>query len=436
MSIGGFVCVRNAIALDYCVTEAIQSLLPICDQVCISESESTDGTREMLNVWASRESKLKIIDFPWTDPRGDITWYPTWINHARTGLTTDYGIYLDADEVLEPASYDRVRLAASRGESLICRRLNYWRDAQSLIPEGYCCGAEVIRAGPQRLFFPSDYADERATEIQNTAIRAHDVVFHHYGFLRHRDAFFRKARTVSRIWVGADQFDPRLQQAEREGGNWMANLCVSEWITKLKPYTGTHPHYIHSWLRERGYWMTIEDLIKKWQHVLDAGSHIWTWTEPSNLAYLAEQASKATNAVEIGTYMGASAHTMLKANPKLHLWCVDPFAVVGTKKVTEYFLRQEIAEGRCELITNTSDIAAQMLVHMKGRLDLVFVDGGHDTPTVMKDIENMMPLLRQGGVMCGHDFDSNPYNDVALAVQKSLPSWNIPVPRVWEYVKP
>lgn len=179
--------------------------------------------------------------------------------------------------------------------------------------------------------------------------------------------------------------------------------------------------------------MNGDELVKKWQPVLDQAAHIFTWTEPASLAYCAEIASRSKVAVELGTYMGASALVMLRANPNLHLWCVDTFAVAGTHKVCEHFLGKEIFEGRCELITGDSRRAAGMLVG--NHLDMVWVDDGHATEDVKRDISCFLPLLRSGGVMFGHDFDV-PHNDVALGVIASLPSWEIPVPRVWSYVKP
>lgn len=129
--------------------------------------------------------------------------------------------------------------------------------------------------------------------------------------------------------------------------------------------------------------------------------------------------------------MGMSAWAMLKTNPTLHLWCVDIFAAFEfNKELVEYFLRDSIKMGRCELIKGTSDKAAPMLEHMRGKLDFVWVDGSHATEDVLRDIRNFMPLIRPGGEMFGHDFDV-PHNDVAKAVIQSGYNYTIPVPRLW-----
>jgi predicted O-methyltransferase YrrM len=184
--------------------------------------------------------------------------------------------------------------------------------------------------------------------------------------------------------------------------------------------------------------MTVEQLKSKWGHIVHA-NRIPTWTEDYNLAFCCEEASKAQFGVELGTYMGASAKMMLLANPKLHLWCVDKFSLVfGLETVANLFLQDEIVAGRCELINGDSEKGGQMLSHMQGKLDFVFVDDGHATEDVLRDIRWFYPLLKPGGVMFGHDFEvgnNGEYNDVAQGVIRSGIKFDVPVPRMWRSFK-
>lgn len=180
--------------------------------------------------------------------------------------------------------------------------------------------------------------------------------------------------------------------------------------------------------------MTPEQLVENWQNVIADTAHIFTWTEPYALAWLAEQSHQCDYIVESGTYMGASAFAMLRASSRPHLWCVDPFAVAGTEKVTRYFLRDYISKGRCEILPKRSPEASKQLDHMRGFLDMVFVDDGHAFENVKEDIECWLPLLRKGGLLCGHDYE-HPDNDVTRAVKLLLPAHYEPVPRMWAYIK-
>jgi len=180
--------------------------------------------------------------------------------------------------------------------------------------------------------------------------------------------------------------------------------------------------------------MSPEALVEKWKHLFQLNT-IPTWTEPWNLAFCAEQAEHARFGVEIGTYMGASANMMMLSNPHLHLWCVDKFSLIFG---LEWVCRQKtlnpwIDSGSLELIDGDSAKGGEMLQHMKGRLDFVFVDDGHATEDVKRDIKWFYPLLKKGGVMFGHDWEGD--NDVAQGVKQSGIPYDIPVPRMWRSIK-
>jgi glycosyltransferase involved in cell wall biosynthesis len=250
VKLAGILCVRNGDRLDYGWREAGRSLLGVCDELVLSDCDSDDGTRQAMDEWAAKDSRITLCNFPWTDPRGDNMWYPTWVNYARQHCKSDHVIALDADELLHEDSYEEVRHAAENALTLICNRLNFWRDTRSLIPRGECCGCEVIRVAPANLWIPSDYPDPRADEAMKLAV-ASNVQILHYGFLRKRTAFFEKAREVQRIW--ANDYDPRLDAADKAGGNWMEHDGVVPWKDQLVPFTGTHPEIAKGWLRERGF---------------------------------------------------------------------------------------------------------------------------------------------------------------------------------------
>lgn len=251
MTLGGFLCIRNGLKLDYCFVEAIKSMLPVCDQIVVSESCSNDGTRQVLEQWKTHEPKLKIVDFPWPDPKGDPSFYPMWLNSARRELETEWALYLDADELLHEADYMRILDAAKQRRTILAYRYNFWGDAQSLIPIGECCGTEVIRIGPAHLDFPSDYPTPESETISRLAVPQKNIGIYHYGFLREREAFFRKAKAVQRIW--ANDYDPRLEAADKAGGNWMRNPVTVGWTDRLNRFDGTHPELIKPWLEKRGW---------------------------------------------------------------------------------------------------------------------------------------------------------------------------------------
>jgi len=162
-----------------------------------------------------------------------------------------------------------------------------------------------------------------------------------------------------------------------------------------------------------------------------------TWTTPEELEHCAEVAKNSTFMVESGCFLGASAKAILEGNPQVHLWTVDHFkAFAFNKEVACIFLHDYITQGRCEIIEGDMDRAGNMLLHMRGEIDAVWIDDGHAEIDLQRDIRNAIPLLKPGGILFGHDWDGD--NDVARGVLSMLPmnKLTFPVPRVWQYQKP
>lgn len=251
MKLGGSVVIRNGNELDFCWRECIQSLLPVCDVVSVCDGESTDGTQEEIRDWMTREPKLSLCVYPWPDPVGDADFFVKWINYAREHVKADYQFQMDADEALSEESYDEVlKLKQREGRfSVICDRLNFWRDSKHLIPDGQCCGHKVIRIAPQNMWLASDGQHPLGWEAPQIAIESSIKIFH-YGFLRKREAFFKKEKLLQKMFF--NNWDQRLEAAQKHEGNWMEMPDVTGWERQLKDYSGNHPQVAREWLKERG----------------------------------------------------------------------------------------------------------------------------------------------------------------------------------------
>lgn len=255
MSLGGNVCIRNGDTLDYPWRESVQSLLPVCDVVVACDGGSTDGTLEELKTWCEREPKLKLCEYPWPNPKGDIDFWVNWLNYCREHIPCTHQIQLDADEILDERSYRAVQYynRDSPRHTLRCKRLNFWRDQKHLIPYGVCLADTVVRLAPQEMWLPSDGPHPRGSEAVQAAIDSHIVIFH-YGFLRRRAAYFEKSKQLHGFFFNG--YDQRLIDAEKDtehGGNWMDKIKNVEWTERLVPYDGHHPKIAHQWLKDRNY---------------------------------------------------------------------------------------------------------------------------------------------------------------------------------------
>lgn len=140
------------------------------------------------------------------------------------------------------------------------------------------------------------------------------------------------------------------------------------------------------------------ELISKWGRLLPRIEGIFTWTSIGELCRLAEYASQATHICEIGSYHGKSALMMAMANPAVYILCID---------------QPESTDAEQTLVCNTGPYRDQITVYSgtssclkgaKGLYDFAFIDGGHLFEDVKKDISMVLPTMKAGGIISGHDW--------------------------------
>lgn len=115
--------------------------------------------------------------------------------------------------------------------------------------------------------------------------------------------------------------------------------------------------------------------------------------------------------IEIGSFVGES--TVMFAQSFKKVIAVDPFQadydpadptsyLFEFKNVYQTYLDRTGAYKNIETIVSTSDEAASKLGGLK--YDFVYIDGLHTYDGVKNDIQNYLPLVKDGGVIGGHDY--------------------------------
>lgn len=251
LGISGITICKNWIELDYPGFLTIESLLPVCEEVLVSDGGSTDGTLERLLEWAAHEPKLRIIRHPeslWpsNDQVGN-----NWVNAVRKQAKYSMTCWLDADEILDPGSYDEMRRAMTLNEERIFTYVNFWLDAQHITLWGDGRKLHLQRADHYIHVHgenPPEWVDVR------TNAKGHpSLVSYHYSALRKQDAFIAKCKVIA-IRHGFGYADQGLMQAEKEKIPFMP--LYSDRTQNAEKFTGTHPAFMNSWLLERGWKLT------------------------------------------------------------------------------------------------------------------------------------------------------------------------------------
>lgn len=127
--------------------------------------------------------------------------------------------------------------------------------------------------------------------------------------------------------------------------------------------------------------------------------------------------------VEVGVAYGANAERLRRQWPDVRICLVDPW--------TQYYLQRQPKQDEyykitsdkfrddenTEIIRKHSVDAARDFLREGRQFDIVLIDGDHRYEEMMKDIDAWYPLVRCGGVLCGHDY-SKDHPGVSKAVKE------------------
>jgi glycosyltransferase involved in cell wall biosynthesis len=108
-AISGYTTVLNCIKQEYPFTKCIKSMIPFCDEICVVDGGSTDGTWEALTELASKERKLKIkqVIRDWTHPRFAV-FDGMQKAEARSMCKSTFCWQMDSDEIVHEDDVQKI----------------------------------------------------------------------------------------------------------------------------------------------------------------------------------------------------------------------------------------------------------------------------------------------------------------------------------------
>lgn len=245
-TIGGFLFIRNAIQYDYCVKEAIESLLEFCDEVAVVDACSDDGTAKMLGEMTNQKLIVQfLISDEWKEIRGKekLSYFQ---NMAAAMLTTDYQFLCQADEIVHEGSYEAIRRAVeSNAEGVMCTRFNLWGSPYTYLNvphERMPCSTQVIRLSKRGYFTHDDGESISATAINNFV---EHIRVYHMGFVRKKEVMKDKIINMQQGVFEMADYDAKLK--DMDVFDWRAWFSDED----LKPIGEPLPAVIQKWASER-----------------------------------------------------------------------------------------------------------------------------------------------------------------------------------------
>lgn len=241
MKVTGFSFIKNAVKFQYPIQEALQSILPLCDEVIVAAGNSEDNTRDI--VAAIDTQKIKIIDTVWNEnlkTGGAVLADET--NKAFNAISdeTDWCMYIQGDEVLHEKYYDEIKAAMHKWkddknvDGLLFNYLHFYGsfDFVGTSSNWYRKEIRVIK-NDKRIYSYRDAQGFRKSGNEKLRVKPLNACIYHYGWVREPRAMQLKQNNFGRYWRGDTD-------SERNEKIYTGGFDYSH-IDALEKFTGTHP---------------------------------------------------------------------------------------------------------------------------------------------------------------------------------------------------
>ena len=241
MKVSGFTFIRNAIKFDYPIIEAIQSILPLCDEVVVAVGNSEDETLDLIR--SIDPVKIKIIETIWDDSLregGKVLAIETDKAFHAISKDSNWAFYIQGDEVMHEKYHKNIREAMLKClddpsiDGLLFRYQHFYGsyDYVGSSPSWYRNEIRIIR-NDKTIFSYRDAQGFRKQPNEKLNVAAIDAEVFHYGWVKDPRAMQRKQETFNKLWHDDEWVEQNVIKSDE--------FNYEEHISELKKFQGTHP---------------------------------------------------------------------------------------------------------------------------------------------------------------------------------------------------
>lgn len=260
MKVAGFTFIRNAVKYDYPVTEAIRSILPLCDEVIVNIGRSEDDTETLIKSISS--PKIKIVHSVWDDSLregGRVLAEETNKAFDQVSPDADWCFYIQADEVVHERYYDAIRKAMEkyrndlRVEGLLFRYVHFYGSYDYVGDSRKWYSHEIRIIRNDRSIRSWRDAQGFRNDGRKLNVKEIDAVIFHYGWVKHPSAQLEKINNFQKLWVGDESTNiPVVNNIQFDYSQ----------IDSLTRFKGTHPQVMNERIIRKN-WAFDHDISRK-----------------------------------------------------------------------------------------------------------------------------------------------------------------------------
>lgn len=241
MKVSGFTFIRNAITYDYPIVEAIQSILPLCDEVVVAVGQSDDDTRALIQ--RIDDARIRIIDTIWDDSLrsgGKVLAVETDKALAAIDPSADWAFYIQGDEVLHEKYIEPILTAmqsykdVNDVDALLFDYLHFYGSYDYVGNSSRWYRHEIRCIKPGRgVYSYQDAQGFRKGNNQKLIAAPSNAAIYHYGWVKDLIAMQAKHESFNKLWHDDDWVADNVLPAEEFDYNSKVRV--------LKRFEGTHP---------------------------------------------------------------------------------------------------------------------------------------------------------------------------------------------------
>ncbi len=261
MKVAGFTFIRNAVKFDYPITEAIRSILPLCDEVVVGVGACEDGTGELIGAVASE--KIRTFPSVWDDSLrqgGQVLAAETDKAFDAVSADADWCIYIQGDELIHEQYHLVIREAMEkylddpRVEGLLFNYLHFY-GSYDYVGDSRTWYSHEIRVIRNDKAIRS-YRDAQGFRKNGRKLRVKPIEawIYHYGWVKDPSQQLQKHLSFEKLYNVHNHAD-RVSAGKVEGFDYSA-------IDSLTRFTGTHPAVMQDRIKRKN-WVFEFDTRRK-----------------------------------------------------------------------------------------------------------------------------------------------------------------------------
>ncbi len=252
MKVSGFTFIKDAIKYDYPIVEAINSILPLCDEFIVAVGKSSDDT---LNVIKRIDTdKIRIIETIWDEScrqGGKVLALETDKAFAAISADSDWCFYIQGDEVVHEKYLDNIYNGMKlhkdddNVDGLLFNYLHFYGsyDYVGSSSKWYQNEIRIIRNN-RSIYSFRDAQGFRKGDNEKLRVKPIDAYMFHYGWVKPPEAMQNKQLNFHKYWHDDKWLDENIAKG--------AEFDYSA-IDALKHFEGTHPQVMHDRIQTKNW---------------------------------------------------------------------------------------------------------------------------------------------------------------------------------------